>query len=299
MKSTKLLQEILDGFANYNNSFYNTSNNKSTNNHQKNYSTEDYKSILENLFSETRFNSPINFRILKRSLQQIKFDFANFIKFICVYLQFSQGLLTKIEIIGKQIHIYVFADDDLYLKEIEDHGYHLELSEDAKNYLLNNFKDNNKLINNVYSKPQISNSFNNMENADETSNNENLIKSSNEFLTLKNNLIRNVFLPYKNSVIKFYKFYETKTDFFVENFKLYYQQNENEDFNSNYNSSKLNVLKKVDRMKILKYMTSKVINFKFFADEGNNLNSNSDENLIENAMFCNNDFLQENFKENM
>ena len=92
LNEAKFLQGILESFNSYNPSSDSKAN-------PPNFSDDDYRDFLEKMFSEVRFSNPRNFRILNYSLSQIKFDFANFIKFLCVYLQFTDGLLTKLKII--------------------------------------------------------------------------------------------------------------------------------------------------------------------------------------------------------
>jgi len=304
LNEAKFLQGILETFHTIKNS-----SEKDGQTNPTSFSDEDYRDFLEKIFSEIRFSNPRNFRILNYSLSQIKFDFANFIKFICIFLQFTDGLLTKLKMIGKQIHIFIFTDDENYLKEAEEYGHNFELSEEAKIYLLNDYKNNY----NIHNNPNKNNILSH-EEIENRKKDKSKSKSLDKFDDLNDLINRNIYVPYKSILIKFYKFYDINTDMPIENKGVNDKDNDNankkenlntkEDENNNNNVAKkidINILKKNDKIKILKNMISRTISSQFLA-EINSLNKqNSEKNkvLIEETIISNDNYNQNVQKEKM
>jgi hypothetical protein len=266
-------------------------------------SDENYRNFLENMFSEVRFSNPRNFRILNYSLSQIKFDFSNFIKFICVYLQFSDGLLTNLKMINKQIHIFIFLDDENYLKEAEEYGHNFELSDEAKNYLLNDYKNNYNIPNNPnynYEEDNISS-----EGDDDKDNGKN--KELNEYDKFNKSIIGDIYVPFKSILIKFYKFYDVNTDMPVEYKIQNYNKNTENKEDNKYNTTiskniHINILKKNDKIKILKNIISRSISSLFLSEASNTsniLNSEKTRNLIEEVVISNDNYNQNVQREKM
>lgn len=214
--------------------------------------------------------------------------------------------------IGKQIHIFIFTDDENYLKEAEEHGHNFELSEEAKIYLLNDYKNNNNIPSNPNNLNENfeKNNQNNLEEDNENNNNNNKTKgnnSKNNNNTLENfkqiedfDLInRNIYVPYKSILIKFYKFYDINTDMPVDlknKNSLFNEKNKEESYNNIENTNNdfvkrldINILKKNDKIKILKNMISRLINRQYLAEIKD---SNKSKNLVEEMIISNDNYNQ-------
>jgi hypothetical protein len=101
----------------------------------KSYSDEDYRNILENAFFDVNYYNGRLFKIFKEVIAKLNFDFMTFIKTFCIFLRFSEQLNTKIKILGKEVLIEIFTDDNTLLKKAEEVRYSFQMSNYGKRKL--------------------------------------------------------------------------------------------------------------------------------------------------------------------
>jgi hypothetical protein len=140
-------------------------------------------------------------------------------------------LFTKLKIIGKELHVEIFCDDETYLKKADEMGYNFEISEYGKTKLLYNNKSKNAIINPSDKNPE--------ENDDQ------IIKE----------YTKDIYIPFTHNSLNLFILYDTVNDNQIK-----------EKFNVIYDSTKMSILKNLDRARILLWSLENCINFKSLRD---------------------------------
>ena len=196
--------------------------------------------------------------------------------------------------INKQIHIFIFLDEENYLKEAEEYGHNFELSDEAKNYLLNDYNYNYNIPNNPN---YVDENLSSEEDEDDKDNKKS--QALIEYDQLNKSIIGDIYVPFKTILIKFYKFYDITTDMPNEYKIQNYNKKKDKKEDSRYNTTlskkiHFNILKKNDKMKILKNIISRSISSQFLSEVTNSdiLNSEKTKNLIEEVVISNDNYNQ-------
>jgi hypothetical protein len=186
------------------------------------YESTEYAKILKETFLDLSYNNIQLYKVFKEVLSNLNINFIIFLKCFCVFLQFSENLHTKLKIIGKELHIEIFCNNESYLKIADHIGYNFELSKYGKTKLLNN---------------------------DEYINDSDSNKKKDDAVIKE--YTRNIYIPYTRNSLNLFSMIDSANDTNVKDI-----------FNDANDTTNLSIFKNVDRIRILNWKLGNCINFK-------------------------------------